>query len=119
MAPVGCPDQRLTVIAKDAAGQVVGLVFDGNLQSLGGDYGFDAAVNRAVSVHSAALLEALRSVGEGTTELMAHPGFRPSVARTSFGVEREVELAALTAPEARRAVEAGGITLCSYAGLPG
>jgi hypothetical protein len=42
--------------------QVVGLIFDGNIQSLGGDYGFDESVNRAVSVHSSALLEALDKV---------------------------------------------------------
>ncbi len=39
--------------------QIVGLIFDGNIQSLGGDYGFDETVNRAVAVHSAALVEAL------------------------------------------------------------
>ena len=39
--------------------QLVGLIFDGNLPSLGGDYGFDDAVNRAVAVTSNALLEAL------------------------------------------------------------
>jgi len=39
--------------------QIVGLIFDGNIQSLGGKYGFDESVNRAVSVHSSALLEAL------------------------------------------------------------
>ena len=33
------------------AGEVVGLAFDGNIQSLGGDYGYDAAVNRTVSVN--------------------------------------------------------------------
>lgn len=48
------------VINKDA--EVVGLIFDGNIQSLGGDYGFDAAVNRAVSVHSSALIEALSKI---------------------------------------------------------
>lgn len=42
--------------------RIVGLVFDGNLPSLGGDYGFDAAVNRAVSVHSSAILEALSRI---------------------------------------------------------
>jgi hypothetical protein len=42
--------------------EIVGLVFDGNIQSLGGDYGFDESVNRAVSVHSDALLEALQKV---------------------------------------------------------
>jgi V8-like Glu-specific endopeptidase len=44
------------------AGEVVGLVFDGNLPSLGGDYGFDEASNRCVAVHSAALVEALDKV---------------------------------------------------------
>ena len=39
--------------------QVVGLVFDGNIQSLGGEYFFDPSVNRTVSVCSPALLEAL------------------------------------------------------------
>jgi Peptidase S46 len=46
----------------NAKGEVVGLVFDGNIQSLGGDYGFDESVNRTVAVHSAALLEALEKV---------------------------------------------------------
>jgi hypothetical protein len=43
-------------------GEVVGLVFDGNIRSLGGEYGFDEATNRAVSVESTALLEALRKI---------------------------------------------------------
>ena len=43
----------------NARGEVVGLIFDGNIQSLGGDYGFDENVNRAVAVDSAALTEAL------------------------------------------------------------
>jgi hypothetical protein len=43
-------------------GEVVGLVFDGNIQSLGGDYGFDEAVNRTVAVHSSALIEAMDKV---------------------------------------------------------
>ncbi len=42
--------------------RIVGLVFDGNLPSLGGDYGFDAAVNRTVAVHSSAILEALSRI---------------------------------------------------------
>ena len=43
-------------------GEVVGLVFDGNIQSLGGEYGFDARLNRTVAVHAQALLEALDKV---------------------------------------------------------
>ncbi|GAA0706131.1 S46 family peptidase [Dokdonella soli] len=42
--------------------EVVGLVFDGNIHSLGGDYWYDERLNRAVSVHSGAILEALRKV---------------------------------------------------------
>ena len=44
------------------AGEVVGLIFDGNIQSLVGDFIYDEAQNRAVSVHSSAILEALKSV---------------------------------------------------------
>ncbi|MFO0891343.1 MAG: S46 family peptidase [Isosphaeraceae bacterium] len=42
--------------------EVVGLIFDGNIQSLVLDYGFDEKVARAVSVDSRAILECLRSV---------------------------------------------------------
>jgi len=40
----------------------VGLIFDGNIFSLGGDYGYDAKQNRAVAVDSRALLEAMKKV---------------------------------------------------------
>jgi len=43
-------------------GEIVGLVFDGNIESLGGDYWFDERVNRTVAVHSGAILEALHKV---------------------------------------------------------
>jgi hypothetical protein len=42
--------------------QLVGLIFDGNLQSLGGAFWFDESVNRAVAVTSQAILEALQKV---------------------------------------------------------
>ncbi len=42
--------------------EIVGVLFDGNIHSLGGEYGFDERLNRSVSVHSAAILEALRSI---------------------------------------------------------
>jgi predicted glycoside hydrolase/deacetylase ChbG (UPF0249 family) len=63
------------------------------------------------------LAGALAVLPDGTSELMAHPGFRPAVARTSFGVEREVELAALCAPAVRRAIADGAIELISFAAL--
>jgi len=46
----------------DREGRVAGAVFDGNIHSLGGDYGFDAGLNRSVSVTSVAILEGLRTV---------------------------------------------------------
>ena len=42
--------------------QIVGLVFDGNIESLGGDFWFDERVNRTIAVHSGAVLEALHKV---------------------------------------------------------
>src|SRR5262249_28129650 len=48
------------VIDKEA--KVVGLIFDGNIQSLGGAFGFDERVNRAVAVHSSAIIEALDKI---------------------------------------------------------
>ncbi len=43
-------------------GEIVGLVFDGNIESLGGDFWFDERVNRTVAVHSGAIIEALQKV---------------------------------------------------------
>jgi hypothetical protein len=44
------------------AGEVVGLIFDGNLQSLVLDYVFDEVQARAVSVDSRGIMESLRKV---------------------------------------------------------
>ena len=51
-------------------GEVIGAIFDGNIHSLGGDFCFDPALNRAVSVSTAAITEALRKV-YGQTALVA------------------------------------------------
>ena len=45
-----------------ADGHVVGAIFDGNIDSLGGAFGFDGRVNRAVSVSTAAITEALKNI---------------------------------------------------------
>jgi len=49
-------------------GEFVGIIFDGNLQSLPWDYAYSDKQARATSVHSAAILEALEKV-YGTKEL--------------------------------------------------
>ncbi len=46
----------------NAKAEVMGAVFDGNILSLGGAFAFDDAVNRGVSVSTAAATEALRKV---------------------------------------------------------
>lgn len=46
----------------DRSGRVVGLIFDGNIESLPGDFIYDTVANRAVSVHSEAIMEALRDL---------------------------------------------------------
>jgi hypothetical protein len=48
------------VINKD--GEVVGVAFDGNIESLGGDFGYDDTVNRAVAVSVGILREGLANV---------------------------------------------------------
>ena len=48
--------------AIDARGRVVGAIFDGNIHSLAGAFGFDGGTNRSVSVSTAAITEALRKV---------------------------------------------------------
>lgn len=48
------------VIARD--GSVIGAAFDGNIHSLGGNFGYDGSVNRTVVVSAAAVQEALTNI---------------------------------------------------------
>jgi hypothetical protein len=57
----------------DAEGRIVGLVFDGNIDSIAGTYWFDASKNRAVAVHPAIIREALEQV-YGAKALLAELG---------------------------------------------
>jgi Peptidase S46 len=57
----------------DAHRRVVGLIFDGNIHSLSGDYWYDAELNRAVAVDPAIIFEALRKVYRAQ-ELLAEMG---------------------------------------------
>jgi Peptidase S46 len=43
-------------------GEVIGLIFDGNIQSLGGDFGYDGSQNRAIAVDVTGITEALKHI---------------------------------------------------------
>lgn len=43
-------------------GEFVGIIFDGNIQSLSADYAYSDELSRAVSVHSSAIREALQEI---------------------------------------------------------
>jgi len=44
------------------AGELVGLIFDGNIESLVGRFVYDETANRAVAVHSGAIVHVLRTL---------------------------------------------------------
>ena len=46
----------------DRNGTVIGAAFDGNIHSLGGNYGYDPALNRTVVVSAAAIEQALKNI---------------------------------------------------------
>jgi len=65
------------------------------------------------AISPAALMGVLRSLPPGTTELACHPG-RGMARESSYGAERELELAALCDPTVRQTIESEGIALRSF-----
>ena len=67
------------------------------------------------------LARQIAGLGEGTSEILAHPGFvRGSLLTLGpWAVRRAAELAALCSPEARQALRDGGIELVSFRSLIG
>jgi predicted glycoside hydrolase/deacetylase ChbG (UPF0249 family) len=64
------------------------------------------------------LLDQLASLPMGLTELMCHPGlFDDDLAYSRYGRQRETELAALCAPEARATADRLDIRLCHFGAL--
>jgi len=43
-------------------GELVGLIFDGNIESMAGNFVYDGTRNRVVAVHSAGMIEGLRKL---------------------------------------------------------
>ena len=64
----------------DSAGELVGLYFDYNIESLVGNYVYEDTTNRTVAVHSAGILEALRAIygaGALADEIQGRPAAKP------------------------------------------
>jgi hypothetical protein len=57
----------------------VGLIFDGNIESLIGNVVYNSAANRAVAVHSAGMMEALRKVYDAGALANELQGLAPAV----------------------------------------
>ena len=60
LAAAGAQASCYTVL--NAKGEFVGVIFDGNIQMLPGNFYYDGAVNRGVTLDVRAILEALRKV---------------------------------------------------------
>jgi V8-like Glu-specific endopeptidase len=67
----------------DREGRVIGEVFDGNIYSLGGDYGYDGRLNRAITVVTPAIEEALRKI-YGMSRIMDEVVAENSAQRASW-----------------------------------
>jgi hypothetical protein len=63
-------------------GDLVGLVFDGNIQSIVGDFMFDPSVNRAISVDSRGMMEVLKKIFNAN-ELVAELTSQPATTRAA------------------------------------
>ena len=72
----------------DRNGEVVGILFDGNIESLPWDFAYDDKVGRSISVDSRAILESIRK-GLSRRRARRRVGDRPSAQRRC---RRQVEL---------------------------
>jgi chitin disaccharide deacetylase len=89
--------------------------FDEKIRYRGDFYGqTDRGDPLPEAVTAVALTALIRSLADGITELVCHPGKR-NVPGTSYAVERSRELEALCDPRVKTAIEAAGVTLSSFA----
>ena len=68
-------------------------------------------------ISPAHLIEILRGLPEGVTEVACHPGFADDL-ETMYREERRVELDALCDPGVRHALDEAGIELISFSDVP-
>jgi predicted glycoside hydrolase/deacetylase ChbG (UPF0249 family) len=107
---------RLPIFSELVAPLGVPLRHDGRVIYLGGFWG--QAENRTPAldrVGREALLEMIGSAAaDGFTEIGCHPARVTGDFKSSYLMEREAELATLTSPGLREAIEASGAELVSY-----
>lgn len=115
---------RLPIFSELVASLGVPLRHDGRVSYLGGFWG--QAANRTPAldrVGREALLEMIDAaaadgsgsvVADGFTEIGCHPARVTGDFQSSYLIEREAELATLTSPGLREAIEASGAELVSY-----
>ena len=68
------------------------------------------------NISTARLMELLRDLRDGVTEMACHPGY-PGELVTMYGAEREIELHALCDPDVRRVVRDERIELIAFSDL--
>jgi predicted glycoside hydrolase/deacetylase ChbG (UPF0249 family) len=68
------------------------------------------------NISTARLMELLRDLRDGVTEMACHPGY-PGDLVTVYGAEREIELHALCNPDVRRVVRDERIDLIAFSDL--
>jgi chitin disaccharide deacetylase len=59
----------------------------------------------------------LQTLQDGVTELMCHPGYAPSAAKSGYSQQREVELETFCSPKARTLLESAGVRLADFRAL--
>lgn len=75
------------------AGEVVGIVFDGNIQSLPWDYIYDDVQGRSVHVDSRGIIEALKNIyhADALANELTGRATKPAVAGKAAGLRKEVK----------------------------
>jgi chitin disaccharide deacetylase len=92
--------------------------FDERIRFCGDFYGqLGAAQPNPTAVEPSALIALLEELPPGITELCSHPGYAADLKRSSYRVERALEVATLCHPTVRAAIENLGIELISFRDL--
>lgn len=87
---------------------------DARIRHCGDFYGRTREAPLHEAITAQALIDLVRALPKGVTELACHPG-EGSQSDREYGMERQLEVAALTDPNVRTTLDREGIELCSFA----